>query len=459
MNYSVVFITSSLAIACIIVNLVYIIVCFKALRSTFYHLLILTLCFSDSLLTFSVLLYGLVPLFEFLQKDPFACACQLFLIFFGIFLNYLILFLLCVQRFYVLLTNNFGSRQQKFEKYRYQIVVCFICCLFCYETALFVFVPKTNTFDYCSVPNMFTVYGSLFTGLNIVPVTIIMVFLVLLYLSASRIIWKKFFNAKVRPICTNTDIKVVKPNLLLVEERSSPSSQSIDKFRMTDATVRYVRSSETKKQRNIDSLQEKNESFDIESGNIDTIGQTCYRPLSKAPCTQDKCSVSGIVVDIINAKNDIMIHPIASNGVIHVAPSWTVAQSSLDLSARTEIMDPNVSNKRNSSVIQCSCLETPKNANNTDSQNNKRAQLSKWEIRAFITCVLIACQTILLTGPIIFGFWFDVVSSRPLGLQIKFILSIPYFLNSLSNPIMYTWRIEEIRKAFKKVCNRSASNT
>ena len=74
---------------------------------------------------------------------------------------------------------------------------------------------------------------------------------------------------------------------------------------------------------------------------------------------------------------------------------------------------------------------------------------ASWEIRAFFTCLLIAVQTVLLTGPINYGFWVDVVTRNPSSLQLKFILGFSYLLAGLMNLFVYTWRFQEVRKEFR----------
>ncbi|CAG2240752.1 unnamed protein product [Mytilus edulis] len=74
-----------------------------------------------------------------------------------------------------------------------------------------------------------------------------------------------------------------------------------------------------------------------------------------------------------------------------------------------------------------------------------------WEMRAFLTTIIIAIQTVILTGPFVASYWIEILSSLSLTLQTKIILLIPLLLNSFSNPFLYAWRIPEIRQEFGKL--------
>ena len=98
------------------------------------------------------------------------------------------------------------------------------------------------------------------------------------------------------------------------------------------------------------------------------------------------------------------------------------------------------------------CSEEENNTFTEDKCNLNNPNVTRdgtWEIRAFLTCVVIAVQSILLTGPIIVVYWIDILSDTPVSTETKFLCFFPYFLNILSNPILYIWRIPEIRLEFK----------
>ncbi|CAG2190793.1 unnamed protein product [Mytilus edulis] len=74
-----------------------------------------------------------------------------------------------------------------------------------------------------------------------------------------------------------------------------------------------------------------------------------------------------------------------------------------------------------------------------------------WEIRAALTTIIIAFQTIALTGPFVASYWIEIFSSVELTLQARLLLLIPFLINSFSNPFIYAWRIPEIRQEFRRL--------
>ena len=74
-----------------------------------------------------------------------------------------------------------------------------------------------------------------------------------------------------------------------------------------------------------------------------------------------------------------------------------------------------------------------------------------WEFRAFITSVIVAVTTIVLTGPFLVSYWIDYYTGTLLPQQVRFILLIPLVLNSILNPFIYAWRIPEIKQQFQKL--------
>ena len=74
-----------------------------------------------------------------------------------------------------------------------------------------------------------------------------------------------------------------------------------------------------------------------------------------------------------------------------------------------------------------------------------------WEFRAFITSIIVAVTTIVLTGPFLVSYWIDYYTGTLLPQQVRFILLIPLVLNSILNPFIYAWRIPEIKQQFQKL--------
>lgn len=92
---------------------------------------------------------------------------------------------------------------------------------------------------------------------------------------------------------------------------------------------------------------------------------------------------------------------------------------------------------------------TPKDVS-TPTHVNTQLKRS-WEIRAFLTTIIIAFQTFILTGPFLVTFYIELFSNVPITRQSRLLLAIPYFINTFSNPFMYAWRISEIRQEFRKL--------
>lgn len=86
----------------------------------------------------------------------------------------------------------------------------------------------------------------------------------------------------------------------------------------------------------------------------------------------------------------------------------------------------------------------------------QKIQLRKsWEVRAFVTSIVIAVQTILLTGPFISSYWIEIIRGSPLHMQTRSILFLLFVANSLSNPFIFAWRILEIGQEFRKLLKRN----
>ncbi|XP_063412222.1 uncharacterized protein LOC134695015 [Mytilus trossulus] len=99
--------------------------------------------------------------------------------------------------------------------------------------------------------------------------------------------------------------------------------------------------------------------------------------------------------------------------------------------------------------------------NKSDERQMRRGLTQKfrfkrsWEVRAFVTSIVIAVQTIILTGPFISSFLIEIINGKMLPITTKFTLFFLYLANSLSNPIIYAWRIPKIRQEFRKLFNRN----
>ncbi|VDI18189.1 Hypothetical predicted protein [Mytilus galloprovincialis] len=123
-----------------------------------------------------------------------------------------------------------------------------------------------------------------------------------------------------------------------------------------------------------------------------------------------------------------------------------------------EAMNFSTNNQNDQSTTD---IFNPRHNNKSDERQMRRGLKQKfrfrrsWEVRAFVTSIVIAVQTIILTGPFISSFLIEIINGKMLTITTKFTLFFLYLANSLSNPIIYAWRIPEIRQEFRKLSNRN----
>ena len=51
---------------------------------------------------------------------------------------------------------------------------------------------------------------------------------------------------------------------------------------------------------------------------------------------------------------------------------------------------------------------------------DQKMSIRSWEMRALFTSLLIAKQPVVLTGPVIYYFWKNIVTGKPSSLQFRF---------------------------------------
>lgn len=399
------------SIVCFLVDVTYIAVCFKALRKSFHHLQILTLCVCDTILTLPLALYGFSKMTSFLEENIKACRFQLLLVFYGYVVQYNIQLLLCLRRFYALKTFNFGKGQLKwYENNKYKIVLITMFIPFVLETVLTLTLPYEDYVEDCSPPYLYGKFYKLFIGLNIAPVTICIIIIVILYLTGACIVWKHISIRKVLPAHDS-------------ESRNKDVEQNADqtKITLTPQTTR-------------DSTRV--------GCSVSNEGQR------KHVCLLDKRVLSMISLD-----KNIEVGKINKISLVDIE---VVPEGDISTQQRRNFVDI-----QETGVIKC--YHDPSKMPGKESQkgNGKnKAQIKSyertdWEIHAFVTCVIIALQTIALTGPLLLAFWSEIVTGRLLQVHEVLILSIPHLINSISNPFIYYWRVPEIRQAFKKLFRKS----
>lgn len=364
----------------------------------------------------SAALFGISPFFGFLRENISACVIQMFFIFYGLLVSYSILFLLALHRFVVLRTNNIGIWKKRMEDNRYTIVAGTITVTFLYQVMDSLLVPKVKTIVSCSAPNLYGRHIQVFTGLNIVLITILLISTFLFYLRSSCMIWNLFFVRSVAPLeegnerqeCSMANMS----NLTLFSISTKNRNTNGNVGNMCSAS-KWCGSTGNGELTVVDfnPWQEKqyiSRAFKKESFH--------KHDMNNAACQDNKSEMS--VVDFDTSTEVVSGHPVTNMGI--------------------ELQDVRV---------DCGAMH----GDQRQCEDSQRSYNS-WEIRAFFTCVIIAFQTIVLTGPLIGGFWVDIVTGKPVSLQIKFILSCLYMINSLTNFFIYGWRIPEIREELKRIC-------
>lgn len=99
------------------------------------------------------------------------------------------------------------------------------------------------------------------------------------------------------------------------------------------------------------------------------------------------------------------------------------------------------SNRRNSFGHTCQ---------STDLKKQKR-----WEIRAFLTCVVVVSSTLIFTGPVIVSFWVEFISNQTPSKASRTLIGIIYLLNLIVDPFIYAWRMPEVRVYLRNLFRRS----
>lgn len=379
-------------------------VCLKTLAKNFHHVSIICLLVSDVCLSTTTSTYSIVRDMTNMKT----CIVLLNLIPYFLLLNYCFLLLICVHRFVTLKTTSFNAVKQKFENCKYRIISGTIFIPFLYQLGDSLLTPIANKeFGVCNVPDVYGPYQSLFIAYWLVPLSIFMVTIVCLYGKGSHIVWKRFM--RVKPL----DAKIVFQNTSVrqsIEQAGSCSEMNSTRQIDNDGdsnglgidditvTIENVSSSSCKNVTSHDEFQCGSRStFDLFKRDDDVISEVVTPMSEREGADGHRQNELRLSCDMLPRDNPIICRPV---------------------------------------II------------------NQRKTDRSWEIRAFFTCLLIALQTILLTGPIIVGFWMDVLTGKHTSTEIKFILAFPYLLQGFLNLFIYTWRFNEVRQAFRKFCRR-----
>ncbi|XP_063443287.1 uncharacterized protein LOC134723658 [Mytilus trossulus] len=513
-----------------LVNIIYIIVCFKVLRQRFLLLAVMGLCFSDAILGVAAMIFSASPVLEITTGIKEICWLQLFLLNFGLCLNYGFIFLICLQRYLTIRSYNYGTVAH-FDKKKYVYVCGMIILVFLITFGVSILSPKEDLdqLTYCTAPNLYGKGYVYFVAVGLGP-PVILTFLVVLLSSFSSIhLWRIYFkNRKTKPILetfTNRNTTFTEQSKRSEHEQDLPgqttssieqdlpgqTTSSIEQD-LPGQTTSSISWSNKQDKLCIKHLESKSQNEDNRKIHIQPQNDedTCK---TNTKVIQTVAAIDTWTVNSVSHKDDKAIHSDRKKrsiqienknmntqmqtGIFVPVNNDQQQQSIFDIFEQNERADNTDDTLRNDDLIQVqneiisimddcndqsTTNEQPKNENILNCQNKtemddtqrivqhqtnitktmermgdyKRFQLRKsWEVRAFVTSIVIAIQTILLTGPFISSFWIEIIHGSTLPLQTRFILSLLFLTNSLSNPLIYAWRIPEIRREFRNLLKRN----
>ncbi|XP_063401855.1 uncharacterized protein LOC134686108 [Mytilus trossulus] len=378
---------TSLAAASVLIDIAYIIVCFKALKKTFHHLTILMLFFSDITLGISSTMFSLGTVLK--HEHVESCLLQIFIVTFGLQSNYCLIFLLCFQRYLVVRSYNFGI-VNTFDKNKYIYIGGSLCLVLVISFCGTILPPHDEFMHICRPP---VVYGDsfyIFIIVNLLPITLIIFLLFIMSAITSLLIWKLYFKGTIAPM----DVVKEEKNITChVQASTSTTGQS------AAGSPKHV-------------------SFDIEY-NQNREAATSVSIKGDIEIHLDQLKATSNFDNKVSLKKDNWVHDENLNeGMIDLKNETDICTTTNDVAIPIDV--------------------------NTHFQKS-------WEIRAFFTTLIIAFQTTVLTSPFVASYWVEVLSNTPLTLQVRIILLFPFLINSLSNPFIYAWRIPEIREEFRRL--------
>jgi len=176
-----------------LINIVFIVVCYKTLKKTFHNLVILSLCISDLVLNMSLICVGITALSEFWKNSVGLCLFQVFSVSWGIVATYNLVSIICYERLLVVQSMNYGT-VHFLDRFKYVIVGSTLGfdLMFIIETILF--LPHNDAIEFCSPMNLFGTNYAMFAELLTVSVSGMIIFIVITTIRTSVLIWQMFFK-------------------------------------------------------------------------------------------------------------------------------------------------------------------------------------------------------------------------------------------------------------------------
>ncbi|CAC5391440.1 unnamed protein product [Mytilus coruscus] len=444
-NYNITALLTIIAGITVMVNFVCVIICFKALKQKFHHLTILALCLSDMALAVSSIINTLTILLK--SSNAVFCLLQIFLLAFGIQLTYSLVLLLCLQRYFTVKSFNLGT-MEKIDKKKFSYIGGTIIVVFIWSLTGTVLTPHETHISECKP---FLIYGDNFLIFIITifaPVTIIIVSLVLLSCITSIRIWKMFFAVrKIAPLAdcnisinattsyTNRQSTDVKQDLYDTyqlnsskeyDEKEIPqqNSRRVVDLEEIDLQTSYLNNENMKNisvKRKIIERNEGNDhyvfsfnrnNFKLQNRNIQTaqIGNVNVNIDRKA--NQDLfVQVEGNQYD---CKEIITSHYSRNHVEVEEDFDENIKEKTGISKSKANDCTNQASNTVLTESIQMTVLPNefvPTATPNCNIPVDKNWSHKKsWELRAFISSIIIAAYTVALTGPFIASYWISVFS-------------------------------------------------
>lgn len=178
-----------------LMDIVFIVVCYKTLKKTFHNLVILSLCISDLVWNMSLIYVGITALSEFWKNSVGLYLFQVFSVSLGIVATYNPVSIICYERLLVVQSMNYGTCHF-LDWFKYVIVGSTLGfdLIFIIETILF--LPHNDAIEFYSPMNLFGTNYAMFAELLAVSVSGMIIFIVITTIRTSVLIWDMFFKTR-----------------------------------------------------------------------------------------------------------------------------------------------------------------------------------------------------------------------------------------------------------------------
>ena len=430
----------------VLINISYIIVCFKALKNTFQNLTILVLCFSNTFLagptTFTAVLSTGNLGIEF-------CLFKIFILSYSIFLNFNLIFLLCLQRYLTVRTNNFGI-VERFDRKKFYYIGGTVLSSFIFVLCTILLTPHERRISECRGFVLYRKNYPLYATLVFFPITVIIILLVFMSLATGVYLWKVFFaNRKVGPSREKNTPRRISSRTELHEFRHTPTHLFLSS---SGVNVKSNNGNEKNKHTLTHEFTEQQFHVDADSKNF-SFGRKRDGSIKRERNDDNSPDVSSadIFVQVSDTRRH---HDNGSQGSKDDIITTTDIKASVEnLQTKHPDLNPQKQTPGSSecNMIDLKCYSKTSRNTTIISKTTDSHLRKSWEIQAFITCIIISLHTIICTGPVVCSIWVEVFQGSTVGYQARVITFIFFLTNSLSNPFIYAWRIPEIRQEFRRL--------